>query len=399
MINTKALSSYFLIIAGILFQNCTNQTTQEGHQMKMNGDALVEDTDLFDVSVSANRFVISNQRTVKPIYSEGQSAIPAEGYITEDIRRNQKVSTRIAGRIERLYIRYNYQYVKKGEKIMDIYSPDLNTYLEEYLFLKKTGDSVLLYTAKQKLLLLGIRESQLFRLQKQDSVGLTIDILSPSEGYIIFESSSPIVQNPSSPPSSEMGSMAAGAKKSPSYPASGRIREGAYVNAGETLFRVNDFKEVWAVLSFRAQDQSLIKSGIQVALHSELLLQDTLRGTINFIEPLYEEGQKFLQARVYLKNLRLELKPNSILTAEVFSANARKMRLPQSSVFHLGKHDVVWVKNKMTKGQSALFEARVISKGAEQDGFVEIISGIDDNDEVALDAGYLMDSQSIVILK
>ncbi|MBI1767160.1 MAG: efflux RND transporter periplasmic adaptor subunit [Bacteroidetes bacterium] len=398
MINADTILKCLLIVGAILLQNCSKKNAHEGHQTTMSEDAITI-KDLTDVSATTNKFVISDQNTVKPIYSNAQSTIQANGYITEDIRRNQKVSTRVSGRIEKLYIRYNYQYVKKGEKIMDIYSPDLNTYLEQYIFLKKTGDSSLLETARQKLLLLGVREAQLKRLQKQDSVGLTIEILSPSEGYIIFESAVAMISNTSDWKEEEMGRMNESDNSQRINQSEGRIREGAYVNAGETLFRVNDFKEVWAIISFKAQDHAFIKRDLQVSIHSELLLQDTIHGGINFIEPLYEQDQKFLQARVYLKNNRLGLKPNSILTCEAFLSGAMKLLLPQSSIFHLGKQDIVWVKSKMTSKNGFLFEARSIAKGAEEDGFVEIISGISSEDEVARDAGYLMDSQSNVILK
>ena len=394
----KTISNCTLIIAVVLLQSCAKKNEHEGHKMVMDSMTTME-VNLLDVTASTNRFVISNQGTVKPIYSGEQNIISADGYIAEDIRRNRKVSTRVSGRIEKLYVRYNYQYVKKGEKIMEIYSPDLNTYLEEYLFLKRNGDSLLLETAKQKLLLLGVRESQLNRIQKKDSVGLTIEILSPSEGYIIFGSSSPMSQKASTQASSEMGNMTSRVNETPSYPVEERIREGSYINAGETLFNVNDFKEVWAILSFRAQDQTLIKPGVHVALHSELLLMDTLHVSINFIEPLYENDQNFLQARVYIKNAQVDLKPNSILTAQVTPSKTTRLLLPQSSILHLGKQNIAWVKSNTTKGGNSIFEAKVILLGAEMNGFVEVISGINAKDEVAREAGYLMDSQSLVILK
>lgn len=381
----------------MLFLRCTKRE-HKGHAMVMDTTAASGER-LLDVAASVNRFVISNQSTVKPIFSEGQSAIPANGYISEDIRRNLKVSTRISGRIERLFILFNYQYVKKGERIMDIYSPDLNTYLEEYLFLQKKGDSSLLKTAKQKLLLLGVRESQLIRLQNQDSVGLTISVLSPSEGYIIFENTPTLIQGSTAQASDKMGGMATESKAASPYASGGRIREGSYVNEGETLFHVNDFKEVWAILSFRVNDQSSIKKDLTLTLHSELLPMDTLRGNIDFIEPRYETGQTFLQARVYLKNPHLDLKPNSILSAEVFPSSVQRLILPQSSIVHLGKQSVAWVKTGQTAQGNSIFEARLVSLGVELNGFVEITSGIDTKDEVARDAGYLMDSQSLVILK
>ena len=85
----------------------------------------------------SNSQVISAQKTVMAMPASNVNVIKALGYIVPDERLNNKVAVRFSGRIEKLYIRYNLQYVKKGEKILDLYSPDLNTDQEELLFLLK----------------------------------------------------------------------------------------------------------------------------------------------------------------------------------------------------------------------------------------------------------------------
>ena len=106
----------------------------EGMDMSTkNYDTTVIESYLFEVTNPVNEVVISNQETIRPLMKELGNDISAEGYISFDERRNNKISARFGGRIEKLYVKYNYQYVKKGQKIMELYSPEINTIEEEYI--------------------------------------------------------------------------------------------------------------------------------------------------------------------------------------------------------------------------------------------------------------------------
>ena len=125
-----------------------------------NSDTNINET--YWNTLPTNRTVIARQKVVEPISSEMNFSVAGNGYITFDLRRNRKVPVRVAGRIEKLYVKYNYQYVRKGEKILDLYSPELSTYVEEYLYvLQQTSDTLLRNRAKQKLLLLGLTSAQI----------------------------------------------------------------------------------------------------------------------------------------------------------------------------------------------------------------------------------------------
>src|SRR5690606_25472293 len=90
-------------------------------------------------------------------------------------------------RIEKAYLRYNGQYVRKGERIMDLYSPELNTIQEEHLFLLQKGsDSLLLAHSRRRMTLLGISPEQIEELERQSAVAPAIAVRSPATGYLFF---------------------------------------------------------------------------------------------------------------------------------------------------------------------------------------------------------------------
>lgn len=414
--------SIFLILAlGITFLfACRNEATDEHqehalheehkeHDMPMLSEAgkesdsvLTEKKELEKIMQSTTKVVVSSQETVKPILYEEEGIIEAQGYITFDQRRNNKLASRIGGRIEKLYVKYNYQYVKKGEKIIEVYSPELNTYLEEYLYLlKNENDKNLIQKSKEKLRLLGLSESQILNLEKSGTVSLTIAITSPYEGYVLLsnlnEGGGNRTQNETSSNTGMMGTMGnSSISGSTGSSSNSEIREGMYVNKGQTLFQVNDFKQVWGIVSVDIGFQSSIKSGTPVKIKSELFSEQIINSQISFIEPFYEQGQKKLQARIYLPNEQLLLKMNSLINAEIQMEKGKTLMIPSSSILDLGKRKIVWIKTGTTKNKNKIFEAKEVVLGRISGNRVEIISGITVQDEIATDAAYLLDSESLI---
>jgi Cu(I)/Ag(I) efflux system membrane fusion protein len=337
--------------------------------------------------------VISSQKTIKPSLGMTEKSIAANGYISFDERRNNKVSVRSSGRIESLYIKYDYQYVTKGERIADLYSPELSTYQKEYLFLLKSKGDSLITQAREKLKLLGLSDSQINQVELSGIIASTIAIISPVDGFIRFASDIAASGEMNETASTEMGSKQE-ASAAPNSPSNSQIREGVYVSKGQTLFVVNDCREVWAILSFDISSQAELKKGEPVILYSEMQTEK-VKATIDFIEPTYKGKQRFAQARVFLNNPLRTFKINSLIHGE-FSTQTKELTVPLSSVYDLGSQKIVWVKIAVTSNGSGVFEPKVVMTGIATDNSIEIISGLSGDEEIALDAGYMIDSESIL---
>jgi Cu(I)/Ag(I) efflux system membrane fusion protein len=351
--------------------------------------------------MQANYRVVSSQKSIKPIKYTNTNGMKAQGYISIDERRNNKVSLRISGRIEKLYIKYNFQYVKKGEKIIEIYSPELNTYQEELLLLlKDSNDFNLADKAEEKLRLLGVTQTQIDDIKRTGNTFSTIDIYSPQDGYVFFKplaGMGTMKTSTSSNANGKMGGMGNAVNISNSeVSADGQIREGNYVNKGDVLFWVNDLKEVWAIVAVDNSHQQELKAGANVLLISELYNKDTIHAKINFLEPVYQQNQKFIMSRIYLNNSDKKYKINSLLEAKISSGKSSSLMVPYSSVLFLGKRKIVWVLKEKTTGNSKIYEARDVIIGLVDNGMVEIKSGLNINEEIAIDAGYLIDRESLI---
>src|SRR5882724_4156388 len=143
---------------------------------KVDEATAIHDIRLNDLLQPTDRFVVSSIPVTTIKRSTEQIEIDALGTIAYDTRLINTISARFSGRIEKLYVKYRYQHVMKGQRIMDVYSPELLTTEQELLFLLKNDadNSSLINAAKQKMLLLGMSEGQLQQIINTQEPSLTI---------------------------------------------------------------------------------------------------------------------------------------------------------------------------------------------------------------------------------
>ncbi len=359
----------------------------------------VEDEKLPQI-ISPNKQVLSNQATVKLQSGSNENSFKAQGFIVPPQNRNISVAARFGGRIEKLYVKFSNQYVKQGDKIMDIYSPWLRTFQEEHLFLLKTEDeNTLLEKSRQKLRLLGITENQIAQLEKNGTVALTISVFSLANGYVFFSEQTQ-QQNSGTKNTASMNGMSMKQNENNQNPfaaSSSQIREGMYVNEGQTLFSVNDLQEVWALVSFPNEQLSQIHYNQSVEIVSENNPSTVLKGKVALIEQTYEEAnQRFARVRIILPNPNNSLKINSLVSAQFTLSGRKNLQVPTSSVYRTGLNAYVWVKTDTTKSGTGIFQARKIITGAVNNGLIRIVSGLSADEEIAKEAGLMIDSETFL---
>ena len=380
---------------------CTKQSPEDHNQHGAH-EADQSERDALAVAVTPTNWkVFSNQAMVKPLLQTKSTAVKAYGFITLDERRSNQVAARVGGRIEKLYVKYENQYVRKGQKIMDLYSVDLNTFQEELLYAYKADpQSEIVEHAAHKLKLLGIADEQIQQIKETGKTFSALTIYSLYDGYIFYKpSSAPMASKAVMSSSSSAGGMGgASSERSSSSIASliGQVREGVYVTAGQTLYWINDLQQVWGILSVDNQQSEELALGDSVEVMSEMYPGKPIPTVVRFIEPQYATGQKFIQMRVYLPNQKNRLRINSLLEAAISSKAQSLLTLPASSILYLGGRQAVWRKVGVTAGKNHILQIQFIQTGAVSKGRVSVLSGLAAQDEVALDAGYLMDRESLV---
>jgi Cu(I)/Ag(I) efflux system membrane fusion protein len=410
-----------------VFSSCKNEHSEQGHEnhvqdegdyicsMRCEGEKtypqpgncpvckmklqLVEEE--LVQTVSPNKQVLSRQATVKLQTANEAQSIKAQGFIDYDRNRNQNVSARFGGRIEKLFVKYNLQFVNKGDKILELYSPELNTIQEQHLFLLKTETGkTLIEQSREKLKLLGITEQQISALENKGTFTQNIAVYSPASGYILFNSETQTITGSEAAQQTSMNNMGMTANTSvnqTSGSAGVQIREGMYINKGEILFSVNDLKTVWAIISVPSQYHSSVQPNKQINIVSELFPAQILTGKILLMEKTFEEKQqRFVRVRVELPNPKVALKLNSLVTAEFPLETETGFQIPASAVYRTGMNAFVWVKTGTTKNGTGIFELRKVATGAVSNGTSTIVSGLSPDEEIALHAGALTDSETFL---
>lgn len=348
--------------------------------------------DLVFLLKPTNEYVLSAIKIIRPERKTLTATVEAPGQITYDARLVQVISARFAGRIERLYVKYPFQSVQKGQRILDLYSPEIATAQQDLIFLLENdpGNLGMLENARRRLALLGLTTEQIHEVETSRKPSLSLPIFSPFDG-LVFEKAMPVaVLN-------DDGMTKGMESKSTIQPAPGTapsgselsLREGMYIEKGQRLFSLQSLATVWAMLEFYPSDASAVKVGQTVSIEIEPFDQP-FSGKINYIEPQFEPVGKNLRARVYLENPGGKLKPGALLKATMQAGQRSLLWIPRAATLDLGRQRVVFLK----KGDG--FQSQKIETGAIAGDWIEVRRGVSEANELAANAQFLMDSESFV---
>jgi len=343
--------------------------------------ARLADIRLDDLLQPANGFVVS----AVPVTAIRNETMPLEmavlGRAGYDTRLVNTISARVSGRVEKAYVRYRYQHVDKGDRIMDIYSPELLTGEQELLFLLKNDPDniVLINEAKQKLLLLGVSDKQLQDIIASGRPSPTIAVYSNYNG-LIREAGNAM------PDASGGVGMDATVLVTSELP----VKEGMYIEKGQTVFQVFGTDRSWVLLNLFPGQERTVHLGDAVRVAPETGPDKDFRGKIDFVEPFYRSGEKTVTARVYFDNRKLQLPVGSPVRATIFGRAVPGEWLPGSAVLSLGLDRIVFVR------EDGGFRAQKVVTGISVKDKVQVLSGLSPADSVAANAQYLMDSESFI---
>jgi Cu(I)/Ag(I) efflux system membrane fusion protein len=270
---------------------------------------------------------------------------------------------------------------------MDIYSPELLTAQQNLLFLIKNDPSnnSLISAAKEKLLLLGFPSDQLQQVINSQKTLFTVSVYSSYSGHI--HDASNMGMNSTTPGTPEMNEAISLTTQELN------LKEGMYLQKGQTVFKVYSPSKVWALLNIYPSDQAFIKVGNKVRIVPEAKPGNDFRSSIYFIEPFFRPGSKTLTARVNVDNSALQLPIGSQVQATIFSNPLDAEWLPKEAILSLGLEKVVFVRS----GNG--YKAQKIETGVSYKNLIQITGGITVTDSVAANAQFLMDSESFIKIR
>jgi len=340
-------------------QTAATQTPEQKQQAAMLGH----------VSLSPTQRVMANVATVEVKQEDLNKEINAVGIVQYDQSRQAKVTAWIAGRIDKLHVSAVGAYVGRNRPVAEVYSPDLLASQQEYLLAVKSRDQLknspipsisqngdgLVQSAKQRLMLFGVKESQIAELERAGKPNIRLPIYTPLSGVVIEK----------------------------------MVQQGQYVNTGDVLFNIADLSQVWVEIEVYENEFPNIKIGQRVEIQSQSFPGKPFSGRISFIYPFLDPKTRTVKARVEMANPGMKLKPDMFVRAKVVAGLGKAIIVPVTAVMDTGKRQVAWVETS-----PGMFEPRDVQLGQRTDDRVQVLSGLKPGDKVAVSGAYLIDSES-----
>ena len=321
------------------------------------------------VSMSANQRIMANVATVEAKQGILNKEINAVGIVQYDQSRQAKVTAWIAGRIDRLHVNRVGDIVSKDRPVAEVYSPDLVATQQEYLLAVKSREQLkdspipsisqngegLVASAKQRLMLFGVKQSQIAELERAGKPNIRLPIYTPLSGVVIEK----------------------------------MVQQGQYVNTGEVLFNIADLSRVWVEIDVFENEVPFVRVGQQVEIRSAIEHGAAFNGRISFVYPFHDPKTHTVKARVEMPNPGHQLKPDMFVNAIIRIPQVKGIIIPVTAVIDTGKRQLVWVETS-----PGMFEPRDVQVGERIDDRMQILSGIKAGDKVAVSGSYLIDSES-----
>ena len=351
------------------------------HQKEGSGQTI-KSTSIENLLKRTDNFIVGNYKTTTPKDTIINSEINLPGIVAYDPNSSVNIAARMSGRIERMYVNYKYQKVTKGQKLFDIYSPELLTEQQNFIYLitNDTENQSIIKASKQKLQLYGMTLNQVNVLASSKRANPVISIYSPATG---------IIQGTESMTKSAEGSM----QNSNITTEALTIKEGDYIKKSEVVFKLVNTDKVWGVFNVLQGYNSLIKINQPIRISSEFIENDLITAKVNFIETQFNQTDRTNSVRVYLNNISLQLPIGLRLQGMVKTNSTKATWLEKEALVTIGNKKIVFM--KMKDG----FKAKEIKTGMEINDFIQIIEGISVEDTIAKNAQFLIDSESFIKTK
>lgn len=288
--------------------------------------------------------------------------------VSED--REVIMNSRVAGWIEKLHVSRTGEKVRRGQPLLDIYSPELVSAQEEYLLALKSGESFassslasvaeqgrdLIESARRRLELWNIPESEIEKLKRTREVTRTMTLDAPASGHIIHKNAV----------------------------------EGSKVQAGQDLFRIADLGRIWVIAQVYEYEAGWVREGDRVKVTSPYDPELAAEGTVDYIYPTLDQQSRTLEVRIVLSNENLAFKPDMYVDAVIQAAPRENVvAVPKSAVIRSGTRDLVFV--RVGPGE---FEPRRVHLGLETDRYYEITHNLNAGERVVTSAQFLLDSEA-----
>ncbi len=298
-----------------------------------------------------------------------KTSIESVGRVEQPEAQLATIPARVGGRIDKLYVQFTGENVRRGQAVAEIYSPEVVSSAEEYRLALQNRERIrgssekdavqnsddLVAASRRRLELWGISQKQIDSAAA-GSAALNVTIYAPAGGTVVER----------------------------------KVTRGQYVNAGDALFTVADLSTVWVKADVYEFQVPQIGPGQTVEIRSDALPDKVLRGRVDFIEPEASPQTRTIPVHVHVPNPAMRLRPGMYIRAKFLSPAEREtLVVPRSALLDTGTRKLVYV----AKGEG-IFEAREIQAGNPSEELYPVFEGLKAGEQVVTNGNFLVDSQT-----
>jgi Cu(I)/Ag(I) efflux system membrane fusion protein len=355
---------------------------KRGEAQRLPADVLAR------VQLTPQRVALANVHTSPVEYRELMYDVQTVGVLDYDESRLARLSARVAGRADKLFVTYTGASVKQGDPLYSLYSPEVYTAVREYLLARKrlealpadapaeskTDATTVSDASRQRLLLWGVTEKQLDELAadyaKTGQVPSHIIIASPISGTVVAKN----------------------------------LYEGGYVQVGENVYTVADLSKLWLQAKLYERDVPIVNVGDAATVTVDAMPNESFPGKITFKAIQLDPQTRTLDARVEVENPEFKLHPGMFANAAVkvpvakamaaatrpaTTPAARVLAVPRSAVIDTGKSKIVYVESAQ-----GVYDMHAVKLGLPAGDYYPVFGGLEEGQSVVTVGAFLVDAEN-----
>jgi membrane fusion protein, copper/silver efflux system len=313
------------------------------------------------ISLSESAMIIAGVSTYIVGNTSGDKEISLNGKIEINEKKSYGQASHIPGRIEKIMVTFTGEYVKKGQVVAYVYSPELSSTQQELLeaYSIKDIQPQLFESVKMKLKNWKVSDATINSIIKSGKTQSSFAITADVSGYII--------------------------KKN--------VELGDYVQRGQTLYEVADLSNVWILFEVYETDIDWVKVGNKIDYTIASFPGETFSGTVNYIDPFINPSTRIATARIEVNNASGKLKPEMFVTGTIkstHSKNKNTLSIPKTAVMWTGKRSIVYVKSPDDENLS--FKLREVTLGPLLGDSYSIVDGLKVGEEIVKNGTFNVDA-------
>lgn len=331
-------------------------------KMELAKTTVSPDNDKTSLKLSETQIQLANIKTCEVQSSEIGEGIFLRGTVVPNEKNIAVISSRVPGRIDKLYFKNQGKKIKAGDRVYDIYSEELQAAVRQYLLIKAKAKQLeggnvnyteMLRAARDKLIIWGLNEHQISNL-RDNSIGSLIPFYSKETGIV-----------------NEV-----------------MIQEGDYVKMGSPVVKVANYSTLWIEAEAYPSDIKYISPGTKVKVRIEAFPNEEIDGQVSFENPELQPQSKIDLIRIAISNKQGKYKPGMRATIKVLSGEKKTITVPEEAVLYQPKMNLVYIKTGKEN-----FAPRLVELGIKSNDRVEVKSGLKEGDIVVTSGVYLLDSE------